>query len=57
VAALGGLIAAAPLVGAQSSSPDRSPHLLLVPDTARADAALAASSARTVARYEAFTLV
>jgi subtilisin-like proprotein convertase family protein len=57
VAALGGLIAAAPLVGAQSSSPDRSPHLLLVPDTARADAALAASSARTVARYDAFTLV
>jgi subtilisin-like proprotein convertase family protein len=57
VAALGGLIAAAPLVGAQSSSPDRSPHLLLVPDTPRADAALDASSARTVARYDAFTLV
>jgi subtilisin-like proprotein convertase family protein len=28
-----------------------------VPDTARAEAALAASSARTVARYDAFTLV
>ena len=57
MAALGGLIAAAPLVGAQSSAPDHSPHLLLVPDTPRADAALDASSARTVAAYGAFTLV
>ena len=57
MAALGGLIAAAPLVGAQSSTPDNSPHLLLVPDTPRADAALDASSARTVASYDAFTLV
>ena len=57
MAALGGLIAAAPLVGAQSSTPDTSPHLLLVPDTPRADAALDASSARTVASYDAFTLV
>ena len=57
MAALGGLIAAAPLVGAQSSSPDLSPHLLLVPDTPRADAALDASTARTVASYDAFTLV
>ena len=46
-----------PLVGAQSSTPDRSPHLLLVPDTPRAEAALDASNARTVASYDAFTLV
>jgi subtilisin-like proprotein convertase family protein len=57
VAALGGLVAAVPLVGAQSSPPDRSPHLLLVPDTARASTALEGSDARTVARYDAFTLV
>jgi len=57
VAALGGLIAVVPLVGAQSSTPDRSPHLLLVPDTPRAEAALDASNARTVASYDAFTLV
>ena len=57
VAALGGLIAAAPLVGAQRSTPDTSPHLLLVPDTARADAALDAASVRTVADYRSFTLV
>ncbi|HZC14492.1 MAG TPA: hypothetical protein VE270_10785, partial [Thermoleophilaceae bacterium] len=54
---MGGLVAAVPLVGAQSSPPDRSPHLLLVPDTARAGAALERSDARTVARYDAFTLV
>ncbi len=46
-----------PLVGAQSATPDRSPHLLLVPDTPRAEAALDASNARTVASYDAFTLV
>ena len=55
MAALGGLIAAAPLVGAQRSTPDTSPHLLLVPDTARADAALDAASVRTVADYRSFT--
>jgi subtilisin-like proprotein convertase family protein len=57
VAALGGLVAGASLAGAESQPPDRSPHLLLVPDTARAEAALARSSARTIARYDAFTLV
>ena len=57
MAALGGLVAAAPLVGAQSSAPDRSAHLLVVPDTARADATLERSNARTVARYGGFTLV
>ena len=51
------MIVAAPLVGAQSTPSDRSPHLLLVPDTAKATAALEKANARTVARYEAFTLV
>ena len=57
MAALGGLVAGASLAGAESQPPDRSPHLLLVPDTARAEAALERSSARTIARYDAFTLV
>jgi subtilisin-like proprotein convertase family protein len=57
VAALGGLVAGASLAGAESQPPDRSPHLLLVPETARAGAALERSSARTIARYDAFTLV
>jgi subtilisin-like proprotein convertase family protein len=57
VAALGGLVAGASLAGAESQPPDQSPHLLLVPDTPRADAALERSSARTVGRYGAFTLV
>jgi subtilisin-like proprotein convertase family protein len=57
VAALGGLVACASLAGAQSVAPDNSPHLVLVPDSARADAALERSNARTVARYDAFTLV
>ena len=57
MAALGGLVAGASLAGADSQPPDRSPHLLLVPDTARAEAALERSSARTIARYDAFTLV
>jgi subtilisin-like proprotein convertase family protein len=51
------VIVAAPLVGAQSTAPDRSPHLLLVPDTAKATVALDKANARTLARYEAFTLV
>ncbi len=51
------MILAAPLVGAQSTPSDRSPHLLVVPDTPKAVAALEESDARTVARYEAFTLV
>ncbi len=51
------MIVAAPLVGAQSTPSDRSPHLLLVPDTAKATAALEKTNARTLARYEAFTLV
>jgi subtilisin-like proprotein convertase family protein len=57
VAALGGLVAGASLAGAESQPPDRSPHLLLVPDTARAEAALERSNARTIASYDAFTLV
>ncbi|HEX5618331.1 MAG TPA: S8 family serine peptidase, partial [Solirubrobacteraceae bacterium] len=42
---------------AQPSARDRSPHLLLVPDTAAGAAALARTDARTVARYESFSLV
>jgi subtilisin-like proprotein convertase family protein len=42
---------------AQPSARDRSPHLLRVPDTAAGAAALARTDARTVARYESFSLV
>ena len=42
---------------AQPKAPDTRPHLLLVPDTAAAAAALARTDARTVARYESFALV
>lgn len=57
VAALGGLVAGASLAGAQSVAPDNSPHLVLVPDSARAVAALERTNARTVASYDAFKLV
>ena len=36
---------------------DHSPHLLVVPDTPAAEAALAAAAARVVAGYDSFTLV
>ncbi len=57
MAALGGLILYATLAGAQSSSPDSSPHLLLVPDETDAEATLSGSDVRVVADYEDFTLV
>lgn len=57
MAALGGLILYATLAGAQSSSPDGSPHLLLVPDQTGAEATLSGSDVRVVADYEDFTLV
>lgn len=53
-----GLIAAVAAVsGADApAAPDNSPHLVIVPSTAQGEAALAASSARVVARYDSFTL-
>ena len=57
MAALGGLILYASLAGAQSPGPDPSAHLLLVPDSAAAEAALNSSDVRVVAAYEEFTLV
>ena len=42
---------------AQPALPDTEPHLLLVPDTPEGTAALGRSDARTVARYESFSLV
>ncbi len=45
------------LAPAQPAPPDTEPHLLLVPDTAEGTAALARTDARTVARYESFSLV
>ena len=53
LAAVGG----AALAGAQSSAPDPGAHLLVVPDTAQGEAALASTDARVVARYDSFTLV
>lgn len=47
----------ASLAGARSAPVDHFAHLLLVPDDARADAALAASDARVVASYGEFSLV
>jgi subtilisin-like proprotein convertase family protein len=57
MAALGGLILYASLAGARSSARDPSAHLLLVPDTAAAERALAASDVRVIAGYEEFALV
>ena len=57
MAALGGLILYATLAGAQSSSPDSSPHLLLVPDETGAEATLAAARRTRGGDYEDFTLV
>jgi hypothetical protein len=51
------LIAGASLAGAESSSPDTSRHLLVVPESARGELALARADARVVAHYENFTLV
>jgi subtilisin-like proprotein convertase family protein len=45
------------LAPAQSQRPDNRRHLLLVPATAEATAALARTDARVVARYESFSLV
>ena len=56
-AALGGLVAGASLAGAESPRPDTSPHLLVVPDSARGELALARADARVVARYDDFSLV
>jgi len=53
---LAGLTAAA-LAGAQTPPADTSAHLLVVPDTAEAEAVLARTDARVVAGYESFTLV
>ena len=53
---LGGLIGGA-LADAQSEPPDTASHLLVVPDTAEGDAALALTDARVVATYESFALV
>src|SRR4051812_4503474 len=57
MAALGGLVTGASLAGAESPRPDTSPHLLVVPETARGELALARANAREVARYEGFSLV
>jgi subtilisin-like proprotein convertase family protein len=57
MAALGGLILYASLAGAHSPGRDPSAHLLLVPDSAAAEAALNSSDVRVVAAYEEFTLV
>ncbi len=57
MAALGGLVAYGSLAGARAPEPDRSPHLLIVPDSAPAQATLAATDARVVASYGDFTLV
>jgi subtilisin-like proprotein convertase family protein len=51
------LVTGASLAGAESASPDTSAHLLVVPDSARAELALARADARVVARYEDFSLV
>ena len=53
---LGGLIGGA-LADAQSDPPDTASHLLVVPDTAEGEAALALTDARVVASYESFALV
>jgi subtilisin-like proprotein convertase family protein len=45
------------LADAQAPAPDDAPHLLVVPDTAQGEAALARTDARIVARYESFSLV
>src|SRR3954471_6576100 len=57
MAALGGLITGASLAGAESPPPDTSTHLLVVPDSAGGELALARADARVVARYEDFSLV
>ena len=57
MAALGGLVLYASLAGARSPGPDPSAHLLLVPDSDAAEAALSSSDVRVVAAYEEFTLV
>ena len=55
--ALTGAVAGATIAPAQPAPPDTEPHLLLVPDTPEGTAALARTDARTVARYESFSLV
>src|SRR4051812_31681362 len=57
MAALGGLITGASFAGAESPRPDTSTHLLVVPDSAGGELALARADARVVARYEDFSLV
>ena len=57
MAALGGLILYASIAGAESSGSDPSAHLLIVPDTAGGERALAASDVRVIADYEEFALV
>jgi hypothetical protein len=51
------VLAATGVSAAQPKARDRSPHLLVVPDTAAGAAALARTDARTVARYDSFALV
>lgn len=53
-----GLIAAVAAVSgaAAPAAPDNSPHLVIVPSTPQGEAALAATSARVVARYDSFAL-
>jgi subtilisin-like proprotein convertase family protein len=50
-------LAGVALAPAQSQRPDNRRHLLLVPATPEATAALARTDARVVARYESFSLV
>jgi hypothetical protein len=57
VAGLAAGLTGAVLAPAQSQRPDNRRHLLLVPDTATATAALARTDARVVAEYESFSLV